>query len=252
MRPWIIVLLSGVFIGSLVILLLFFADSQQGSIQFEAAKALLQLSLVSVAGAVLSILVFEYQRERQAIDKAAEVARQDLQVAGELRRKNLKYRETLLLSILSKAMAAYGQTKKARRLLRARAISTRQDVEVVLACQYDTCFDMLNDAQLDLEDLARDVETSAKAFSDSKALVHQLRSMDNYLGELISEFETSRRRFSGGEATLPLTQLPLLADFLRPMKKSRFLQEMVVPYHKVQQGIRGDLLHPSLNVESGP
>jgi hypothetical protein len=53
-----------------------------------------------------------------------------------------------------------------------------------LANQYDTFFDMLNDAQLDLENLARDVETSAKAFSESAVILEHLRSMDTYLGDL--------------------------------------------------------------------
>jgi hypothetical protein len=246
MRRWILVILAGLFILSVVILLLFFRDAQSGTLKLEAAKALLQLGVVAVIGAVVSLLVFEYQRERQAIDRTADLERQALEKQRDLDRKNLEYREALLLSILSKAMDAYGRAKKARRLLRARAISAKNEETVVLADQYDACFDMLNDAQLDLENLARDVETSGRAFTDPNALVNHLRDMDGYLGKLISEFEDSRRRFFGDEASLSLTELPILADFLKPTKTSRFMAGMVVPYHEVQKRIRAALLHPNL------
>jgi hypothetical protein len=143
-------------------------------------------------------------------------------------------------------MDAYGRAKKARRLLRGRAIATRAQAKVVLADEYDTCFDMLNDAQLGLENLVRDVETSAKAFSQPDGLIKHLRSMEAYLGKLIGEYEDSRSRFSGDEPLLPIRELPLLEDFLQSAKASNFKPKMVVSYHEVQKGIRGDLLHPNL------
>ena len=257
MRRWIVFVLSGLFIGSVAILLLFFRGAGQGTLKFEVAKSLLQLGVVAVVGSVVSVLVFEYQRERQALDKKADLERQTIDKKADLERqaiekkrdldrKSLEYRETLLLSILSRAMEAYGRAKKARRLLRGRALSTRDQTRVVLADQYDLCFDMLNDAQLDLENIARDVETSAKAFSQPSELVKHLRSMDAYLNELIGEYEDSRSRFSGNGPALPLDELPLLEEFLKRAKDSKFMPMMVIPYHEVQKGIRGDLLHPNL------
>jgi hypothetical protein len=249
MRRLIILVLFGLFLGSVALLLLFFRHAAQGSLGFEAAKSLLQLGVVAGVGAVISILVFEYQHERQALDKAADIKRQALENERDFDRKRMEYRETLLLSILSKAMDAYGRAKKARRILRGRAGSTEGQGRVVLVDQYDTFFDMLNDAQLDLENLARDVETSAKAFSEPAVLVKHLRSMDAYLGELIGEYEDSRHRFSGDAPSLSLSlrELSLLEDFLKPTKKdSKFMRYMVIPYHEVQKGIRADLLHPNL------
>jgi hypothetical protein len=69
--------LSGLFFGSVAILLLFFRDPMPGLVKLEAAKSLLQLDVVAVAGAVVSILIFKYQRERQAIDKRADLERQE-------------------------------------------------------------------------------------------------------------------------------------------------------------------------------
>jgi hypothetical protein len=246
MRRLIALVLSGLFFGSVALLLLFFRDAPRESLAFEIAKSLLQLGVVAVVGAVVSILIFEYQRERQASDKDVDVERQAREKERDLDRKRLEYRETLLLSVLSRAMDAYGRAKKARRILRGRAVSTQGQGRILFVNQYDAFFDMLNDAQLDLENLARDVETSAKAFSEPALLVKHLRLMDAYLGQLIGEYEDSRRRFSGDEPTLPLRELSLLEDFLKPTKISNFMPQMVIPYHEVQKGIRADLLHPNL------
>ena len=257
MTRWIVLMLLVVFGVSLGALAVFFRGATQGTVEFEAAKSLLQIGVVAVMGAVISVLIFEYQRERQAADKRADDAQQrlerqkenDRQAAEkqrELERKRFEYREALLLSTLSNAMNAYGRTKKARRLLRGRGIRSRGETQIVLASEYDQFFDRVNDAQLDLENLARDVKTSAKAFSEPEALEQDLWSMESYLGELISEYESVRSRFSENDPSLPVRDLVHLEDFLKSTDSSRFRPEMVSPYHEVQRRIRRDLLHPNL------
>ena len=279
MRFWISVVLGGIFLGSMTLLLLVFSGAVQGTVEFEAAKALLQIGVVAVAGAVVSVLVFEYQRERAAQEDAIEQARNTAEKQADLEReekekqrdldreanekqrdieresnekqrdldrKSLEYRETLLLSTLSRAMASYGRTKKARRLLRGRAIASRNQEKTVLASQYDVCFDLINEAQLDFENLARDVRTSANAFSDANKTADFLNKVDSYLNNLIGEYEDFRSQFSGAEASFPLNKLPRLEDFLKEAKLSEFKDGVVVPYHEVQWAIRGDLLHPNL------
>src|SRR6185503_5207405 len=129
MRRWIVLVLSSLFLGSLTLLLLFFRDAG-GGIKLEAAKALLQIGVVAVAGAVVSILVFEYQRKRQQSDKDADIER-----------KRQEYRETLLLSVLSRALDAYSRAKKARRQMRG-TIAMRGKEQVVSRDEYDKCFDV--------------------------------------------------------------------------------------------------------------
>ncbi|HEX6127241.1 MAG TPA: hypothetical protein VFZ23_17850 [Pyrinomonadaceae bacterium] len=258
MRLWIVVVLGTIFFGSMALLVLLFPNI--GDIRTEIAKALLQLGVVAVAGAVVSVLVFEYQRERQTIDKQAELDREIAEKKADIEReanekqrdldrKSLEYRESLLLSILARAMDSYGRTKKARRLLRGRAILNRNGEKIVLANQYDVCFDLLNGAQLDLENIARDVKTSWRAFSTAAVAdktVDDLRKMDSYLNDLIGEYEDSRNRFSGQEPSLHLSELSFLQDFLQPARMSNFKDAMVVPYHDVQWTIRKELMHPNL------
>jgi hypothetical protein len=71
--------------------------------------------------------------------------------------------------------------------------------------------------------------------------------MDSYLGELIEEYEKSRYRFVGDEPLLPLHELPLLEDYLKSTKESKFLKEMVIHYHEVQAKIRSELLYPNIS-----
>lgn len=103
--------------------------------------------------------------------------------------------------------------------------------ELAPGCGSNNRFSMLNGAQLDAENPARYVETRAKTFSEPDAPVKSRRSMDVYIGKS-SEYEDSRRRFSGDELALPL-----LEGFLRSARVSKFMPQMT-PHDEVQQGIR--------------
>jgi hypothetical protein len=240
---WICLVLAGLSLTCIALLFFFCRDLKNGSIEFEAAKSLLQIGVVSVIGTVLSLLVHQYQNEAEALQKKTEADRLDAEKQRDEHRKCLEYREALLLSVLSKTIDAYNRTKRARRLLRGRAISTRGETKVVLAEEYDKWFDAINDAQLDLESLVHDIKTSEKAFSRPELLRESLRSMEKYLNDLITEYERSRALFSCDGHTLPLDQLPKLTNFLLPGK---FAPHMSVYKDGVQRAIRSDLLYPNL------
>ncbi|MCI0358094.1 MAG: hypothetical protein L0211_06410 [Planctomycetaceae bacterium] len=231
--------LAALFAASFVLLLLvkFGLNPQPGTFELEIASAILQLGVVSVTAAVVSLLTFEYQQERARVEKDRE-----------LDRKRLEYREKLLKSTLAKAMGSFTTVKKARRLLRARAILPDNDPtkDVVLARPYDAYLLMLNDAQLELENLARDVETSKPAFTQPDALVKLLWTMEKYLGEILTEYESERAEFRGKPLSRELKLLPRLFDLIDPNKASQFREQLVKPYHLVQKFVRKDLLHPQL------
>lgn len=246
-RLLIISVLLAVFLGSLIPLGVFFSDASPETLEFEVAKSLLQVGVVAVTGGVISLLVFEYRNGRLEDEKQQEVKRQQFEKQRDLERKQVEYRDELLRSTLSQAMNAYSQTKKGRRLLRSQALEIQDDdtEELVLANRYDAYLEAIIDAQLALENLARDVETSARAFSQSGTVRRSLWDMESYLSDLIGEYEYERKRFSDGR--LALDRLPRLKDFLLPAEEgSRFKPQFVAPYHKVQRLIRGDLQHTSL------
>ena len=222
----------------------------------EIAKAVLQLGVVAIVGSAVSLLIFEYQREKGLADRQREEDRRSAEKQRdldrvteeknrELRARKIEYREGLLLSVLAKALGAYSQAKKARRLLRARAIAQEGDRAMVLADGYDQYMELVNDAQLELENLARDVTTSGKAFSQHESIAASLRRMEVYLSELIGEYEKTRPLFAESVSKRPLRDHPLLEDFLRSASLSKFSPEVIHPYHEVQAAIRGDLLHPN-------
>jgi len=228
--------LSSIF-GLAAFALLLMPKPAPSSFEMEIAKALLQLGVVSVVGVVLSVLVFEYQRARNNTDKQRD-----------LDRLALEYREDLLKSTLSRAMACYSQAKKARRLFRAKGRQRHEDlnIDIVVPEEYDRCLETINDAQLELENLARDIGNSAIAFSNADHLVQSIRSMEMYLSDLVGEYETHRGTQSLRQEKLMLDDLPELNDFLLPAAESRFKPQVIIPYHKVQEAIRKDLLHPNL------
>lgn len=240
MVTWIATLLVAVFVASVSALVLFFHDAQANTLPFEIAKVLLQLGFVAVVGALISLFTFEYQRERRRQDEGRELGR-----------KNLEYREDLLKTTLAKAMVAYGSIKKARQLLRARAfVPVARAERVVLARFYDEYMAAIIDGKLDIENLARDIKTSAPAFgSAAAALVGQLQSMDGYLKGLVTEYEDCRSGFEGDDPVRKLSELPVLGEFTVP-GGTRFHDRIVDPYHKVQEGIREGLLHPRLTTAS--
>jgi hypothetical protein len=215
-----IVAMACLLLGSVVVLVLFFRTVTANTLEFEVAKALLQVGVVSIVGAAVSLLTFEYQRERQA----------------------LEYREGLVKSILDRALIAHSDVKKARRLLRARAIV--DDGGMVSATSYDLYLEMINNAQLALENLARDIETSAPAFR-SLELADDVWSMENYLSKLITEYETYRGKFRGSPPLLAINELPKLQGFIA-RGISEFQKSFVVPFREVQRALREELLFPSL------
>ena len=169
------------------------------TVPFEVAKALLQIGLVGAAGATLTALTERYQHEREQADKARD--------AAERRRQ---HKQDLLNATLTQATESYHAVKRARRLLRARAV-TGLGVD---AQQYDHHLAAINDAQLEYETLVEDVSTNFTTFSNSTALVAQLRQIELYLHGLIAEYEQHRREEIDRPAHVPLGELPLLDHFL--------------------------------------
>lgn len=162
MKKRIVFVLSGIFLGSVCILLALYLPVGIKDLRPEIGKSALHLLVVSVIGTIVSLLVFEYQQERQASEK-----KRDQQ------QKHFEYRESLLISVLSRAANAYSRAKKARRMTRAHMTLTGTTRQLSLA-QYDVFFDLVNEAQLELENLKRDIRTISKTITTPEKLIEKL------------------------------------------------------------------------------
>ncbi|HUE79398.1 MAG TPA: hypothetical protein VMN38_07185 [Sphingomicrobium sp.] len=212
--------------------LLYFRGVEKDSLDMEFAKALLQVGVVSVAATLLSVLVFDHQR-RSALRKEAAAATD----------KQLQFRDDVLKGTLARITVTYNGTKKARRTMRALGLQRTVEKSLIRLARYDECMAEVNDAQLELEAIKSDVKTSRSAYPSADKLASSLKSMEQYLGALIEEYETVRARLGDTTAEIPMRKVPRFADFVGPSSGSEFSTKFADAHDGARAAIRVDLLH---------
>jgi len=211
---------------------------EKDSLDMEFAKALLQVGIVSVAGTLLSVLVFDHQR-RSAANKEAVAAAE----------KQQQFRDDALKGTLGRITTAYNSTKRARRTVRALGLRKMVEKTLLRLDRYDECMADVSDAQLELEAIKSEVKTSRTLYPSASKLSAALKSMEQYLGALIEEYETIRSRLSDDVCELSLTKVPRFGDFIGPSNGSAFSKEFSSGHDGARAAIRGDLLQ--LNIPAG-
>ena len=243
-------------LADVICLIVFFRGGvDHDTFKLELGKALVQFVVVAVIGTLVTGMMFEYQRQRQNWDKEDERERKNRDKEDERERKNRNRREEFLRSILTRAAQAYSNVKKARRLLRARAIVRGEaGGKSAVRKHYDFYLRMIIDAQLELENLAGDIQTSEGMFFNLTALLAPLSEMESYLGKLITEYEKKAFETLHGPKLLCLTDLPQLEGFTATSTEvGDFKKQFSGPYRAIQRAIRRDLLRPNLpNIVSTP
>jgi hypothetical protein len=247
MKVRLVVILLFIAVVTIALLLVFFREVKQGTLAFEIAKSLLQLGVVAVVGALVSLAMTDYQLEQSRRDKDRDHQHQNNSKERDIERQRSEYREDLLTATLSRTVSAYSRAKKARRLLRARFGVAPGGPGLIRLDDYDHFMEMVNDAQLELESLKGDVKTSNPAFSSANSVVTLYESMEGYLNGLVKEYERSRHTITDSKRSIPVAQLEALSDFLGTADPAnKFKRQVIDPYHQIQEFIRADLLHPKL------
>jgi hypothetical protein len=100
----------------------------------------------------------------------------------------------------------------------------------------------LIDIQLDLEALGKEVVASTNSFTDARKLESDIRAIEEYLNELIDEYEKKFQQFMSGHGSLSLTEPPQLHDFLGPYQTSRFRTAFVERYDSALRAVQQDIL----------
>jgi hypothetical protein len=226
-------------------------------LDYELAKTLLQMGAVSVAAAIVSLLAFNYQHRTQASQRELETERerrhrtaekdrderrQEMRQNAELKARRADYVDELLKSTLSRVTESYNAAKRARRQLRALARYENDSGEMMVrASVYDEWMARLNDAQLDLESVKRDVDVSRGAYPSAKEMFVCLKRMEDYLRAVRKEYEEARWQADGD---LPLNPLERLVDFIGKKKASKaFSEELQDQYAELRQMVRSNLLN---------
>jgi hypothetical protein len=170
----------------------------ESSLGTDAFKLTYQFLLVSVVGGAVSAIYKEFQRQRDEQTKRTE------QSAATREAKR-----TLQRQFLTDGVAAYNAAKKARRLLRAKAIEPGPNAQIHRQ-PYDDQMQALMDAQLAFEALVERVRASPTLFP---GLESDFDAIEKYLSEILKEYESRLSQFTGTPPTLVLTSAAKLAEF---------------------------------------
>lgn len=199
--------------------ILLYALPPHGSMRFEIVKLLGQFFLVGVLGVVISLLVQDYNRQR---DK--EMLINDL-------------RKTVLRDLIR----AYSDTKKARRILMGQRLAGG----TIPFAVYDQEMRNVIDTQLALEILNHQIMTSQKYFGPNvkKTIIDEVEAMEKYLGSIIDEYKDSLTSYAETPDTVTLEKLPELASSMGKSNESvGFRARFADPYRSAVAEIRKQIL----------
>lgn len=160
----------------------------------EVFKVLAQLVLLAGLGGVGSLVIKEFHGARE-------------------RREQTKER---LRSALSGLITSYNEVKGLRRRLRAEAIrpNAEDPAAVVKSMEYAALLQRLNDSQLNIEAYVRLIEGNRDLYPDSQVLLDELGRAEEYLGNLVTEWEDNLGSFQGTPSQQSLAKLQLLRRFV--------------------------------------
>lgn len=177
----------------------------------EGYKQLWQLSLASIIGGLVSAAFSELKREQDTIEA----------------------RRAYLRTFHAAALTAYNRAKKIRRLLRARAIYNSGGILYVQQAEYQAQMIELQDVQLQFESIKRQVRLGRDVFAQTPNLETDLRTMESFLRQSLSEFEDFRFQI----ASTPLSTLPHLQEFIDYGSSPPFVSEFADPYDAVEAAL---------------
>ncbi|NES24666.1 MAG: hypothetical protein F6K41_38595 [Symploca sp. SIO3E6] len=221
-------------VGIVVVVITYNVPNQD--VGLETFKALLQLVVVGVIGGLIASIVKEIEEERQNYDKQKELERQEREAIREFKKL-----------ILEQIVDAYSQTKRIRRLLRAKGLTLTnvpEEENFVRQKVYSEEMERLSIIQLNFETIGTKINTSFEVFIEAENLTALIRKMDTYLSDnLVNEYEESLRTFDAQLKQCSLAQLPKIRDFLTlDYEHSKFKTDFVKPYKTVLKTLQQEIL----------
>jgi hypothetical protein len=173
------------------------APGKHEELWFEAGKAGIQLSIVTLIGALLA------------------AGLRYLDTLRDERRKLLDARRDILRQII----AAYNDVKSVRRTLRAYGFrSSAGTLTEAQVQEFRAQMKILNAAQLALESVGRDLSAADQTFEASAAIITSVREVEQYVGDVIENWENSSALVRSGADAVAVTKLAALQSFLAGSK----------------------------------
>jgi hypothetical protein len=172
-----------------------------------------QFLLIVVIGGAVSLLYTQFSDER---DRAQE-------------------HRVLLRQMHSELLSAFNAAKRVRRTLRARVgcASGVSAMCVVNAAEYEEQIDLLMEAQFTFEVYAKRASDPQLFFGRGEELGTELGTVEDYLNDIIDEYEDRLKSFEGTPPIKPLAKLPKLAEFIGPYKDAHsFQQKFKYPFRR--------------------
>jgi hypothetical protein len=177
----------------------------------DAYKLFLQFSLVTVVGGLVSAVFAELKRESES---------------REARRQSLR-------SFHTTALSAYNRAKKLRRLITVLVPHNVNGTTYLRKKEYQALMTDLEDVQLEIESMKRQVGVAHDLFAAAKEVEELLRSMEKYLRLVLKEFEQAP--FDDEAAEFKLSDFPQLRAFIDDTDQpDGFVAKLSSPYDDVE------------------
>ncbi|SDI38748.1 hypothetical protein SAMN04487926_11623 [Paraburkholderia steynii] len=191
-----------------------------GQLETDLLRLTFQFLLIVVIGGALSFVYDEFQYARDISAKQFEADSAVREAQRVLQREFLK-----------DVIQAYNAAKKVRRLLRARAIHKG----IVYKEAYDEHMQALMDIQLEFE--AFRIRTENQTLFPG--LEGKLKSIEEYLGNVLRDYERYFSSFAGQPPTHPLAPLQNLEEFTASFKPmTRFSEQFKKPFHEIVDALQ--------------
>jgi hypothetical protein len=228
---WRVVLLVAIAAAIAVVAFVVDTEAQKG-VPTAVIGAAIELLFVGLIGGVLTAAI----QEQLA---AQEEARRQEAAAAEDRRRLNDYRLRLLLDVVS----AYNLVKGARRTLRAAGLMepTGTTLDAWQVDRYRTELSTINEAQLQIEKIGRELETDLAQLTRHQEVVDGIEAAKSYLENILRGWEKESPGVELGEVAA-LTRQEALTNFLSTTKdENHFRVGMSSHMDRIERAIREDM-----------
>lgn len=192
----------------------------------ETYKTAIQLLVVAVTGHVVTFLVTKLNHERE-----------EIRAKDEFRR-----------NIIEKLNKQFIEVKRLRRLIRASNTPSGGGYPAFVKVEdYDKLMEEINEIQLQIEVLAKETEAFQGIFSAHAELQNNIDKMEEYLNNIINEYEHVAPEATGDPLVYSLASVPQASDLLGPYQGSSFRTEFVKTYYEALDKVRSELIYAGEN-----